>query len=117
MAELVSELDACDAIVLVSPIYFGQLNGPAKTFIDRIYYFFNPAKEGASIASKSGKKASVIYSCGNGSVDDDAKVAEAAAGNFGVIGALLKARPLFVATSMSWEATRITPSICKQSVI
>ncbi|MCI2106153.1 MAG: flavodoxin family protein [Intestinimonas sp.] len=86
MGGLIPKLDRCDAIVLVAPIYFNQINGPAKTFIDRTYCFFNLGKEGASIATKKGKKAAVICTCGGGPVDAYTKVAEATAGDFGIIG-------------------------------
>ncbi len=51
--------------VVASPIYFGMVNGPAKTFLDRIYPFFNPMKENATIATKFGKKCAVILTAGS----------------------------------------------------
>ena len=60
MGELLSRLDSCDALVVASPIYFGTVNGPAKTFLDRIYPFFNPSKENMTIATKFGKKCAIL---------------------------------------------------------
>lgn len=37
---LLPQLDACDAIVVVSPIYNGQLSARARTFIERTYPFY-----------------------------------------------------------------------------
>ena len=87
MGALIPRIDSCDAIVLLSPIYFGSLNGPAKTFIDRIYCFFDPTSPTMSIASKRGKKCAVICCCGAGPTDVYTKGAEAQAGSFAVTGA------------------------------
>lgn len=69
MADLLSRLDTCDALVVASPIYFGMVNGPAKTFLDRIYPFFNPAHPNMTSATKFGKKAAVILTAGSSPVD------------------------------------------------
>jgi len=69
MAALLPRLDSCDALVVASPIYFGMVNGPAKTFLDRIYPFFNPGKPNMTVATKFGKKAAVILTAGTGPVD------------------------------------------------
>lgn len=77
MGELLSRLDSCDALVVASPIYFGAVNGPAKTFLDRIYPFFNPAKDNMTIASKSGKKCAVLLTAGSMPREVIAKAGEA----------------------------------------
>lgn len=77
MSALLPRLDACDALVIASPIYFGMVNGPAKTFLDRIYPFFNPAKPGMSSATKTGKKLAVILTAGTGPTDVYARHGEA----------------------------------------
>ena len=87
MGALIPELDACDALVLLSPVYFGQMNGPAKTFVDRLYCFFAPAKPTMSNTSKRGKKGAVICSCGAGPADVYTKYAEEAAKLSSVMGA------------------------------
>lgn len=87
MGALISRIDACDAIVLLSPIYFGHLNGPAKTFIDRLYCFFDPSKPNASLAARRGRKCAIICCCGAGPADIYAKTAESNSGGFAVAGA------------------------------
>lgn len=87
MGELISKLDACDGMVLLTPIYFDQISGQAKTFVDRLYCFFNPMKPGASAATKRGKKAALIGCCGGGPVEVYGPYLEGVAGRFGVMGA------------------------------
>jgi multimeric flavodoxin WrbA len=84
---LIPSLDGCDSVVLLSPIYFGTINGPAKTLVDRLYCFFNPTKPNASIASKRGKKCAVICCCGAGPTDVYSKGAGDQVKSFSVAGA------------------------------
>lgn len=77
MAELLPRLDACDALVVASPVYFGMVNGPAKTFLDRTYPFFNPSKPNMTAATKFGKKLAVILTAGSGPADAYTKIGEA----------------------------------------
>lgn len=77
MSDLLVRLDACDALVVASPVYFGMVNGPAKTFLDRIYPFFNPAKPNMTSATKFGKKAAVVLTAGSGPADVYAQHGEA----------------------------------------
>lgn len=76
MSELLSRLDACDALVVAAPVYFGMVNGPAKLFLDRIYPFFNPAKPNMSAATKFGKKVAIILTAGGGPAEVYAKHGE-----------------------------------------
>lgn len=85
MSDLLSRLDSCDALVVASPIYFGMVNGPAKTFLDRIYPFFNPSKPNMTLATKFGKKAAVILTAGSGPAEVYEKHGEAYAA-FNVVG-------------------------------
>lgn len=77
MRTLLSRMDSCDALVVASPIYFGTVNGPAKTFLDRIYPFFNPSKENMTIATKFGKKCAILLTAGSMPRDVVAKAGEA----------------------------------------
>lgn len=86
MGELIPRLDDCDGFVLLTPIYFGQVNGPAKTFIDRLYCFYNPTKPGMSIPSKRGKKAAMIACCG-APADTYSAYTDATSKSFGIVGA------------------------------
>lgn len=87
MGALIEKIDDCDALVIASPIYFGAVNGPAKTFQDRLYCFFNPTKPNASIASKPGKKALMVLSAGAGPAEVYAEHGKAFIGSFAVVGA------------------------------
>ncbi len=87
MGALIGEIENCDALVLLSPVYFGQVNGPAKSFIDRLYCFFAPSKPAGTNTAKPGKKAALICSCGGGPVDVYTKYAEGTAQDFAVMGA------------------------------
>lgn len=77
MSNLLARIDDCDAMVIASPIYFGNVSGPAKTFLDRIYPFFNPAKENMTCAAKFGKKCAVIVTSGTMPAETTIKQAEA----------------------------------------
>ena len=87
MGALVERIDSCDALVIAAPIYFGGVCGQAKTFIDRLYCFYQPAKPGASLATKRGKKAAVVCTCGGGPVDVYTAYAQGLAGSLGIMGA------------------------------
>ena len=54
---LLPQLDTCDGIVLVSPVYNGQLAARARTFIERTYPFYRshaPLKSNSHRHDKSG---------------------------------------------------------------
>ena len=87
MGALVERIDQCDGLVIAAPIYFGGICGQAKTFIDRLYCFYNPARPGASAATKRGKKAAIVCACGGGPVDVYTAHAQGLAGSLGVMGA------------------------------
>lgn len=83
---LIPEIDDCDGIVLISPIYFGQVNGQAKSFIDRMYCFFDPSKPGMSNASRNDKKAALICACGAGPVEVYGPYAASTVNSFNATG-------------------------------
>jgi multimeric flavodoxin WrbA len=85
MGALVPKLDSCDVLVLLAPIYYGELCAQAKTFVDRTYPFFNPAKPNMSAATKGGKKFALITTCGGGDGDYQA-YDEGVAKTFAVCG-------------------------------
>lgn len=86
MAALLERIDQCDAFVLTSPIYFGAIAGQAKTFMDRLYAFYNPGKPGMSVATKGGKKLAVVCTCA-APTELYLPHAQATAGSMGIIGA------------------------------
>lgn len=85
-ATLIPQLETCDGVVLLTPIYFGDITAQAKTVIDRLYAWFNPAKENATVAKKFGKKVAVITTNGGGPKELAEQKAQAAAGAFKVAG-------------------------------
>lgn len=42
MTPLVRKVDQCDVLVIASPVYFLNITGPAKTFLDRLYPIASP---------------------------------------------------------------------------
>ena len=86
MGALVERIDQCDGLVIAAPIYFNGICGQAKTFIDRLYCFYAPAKPGASAATKRGKKAAIICTCGAPAETYAAHAGELT-GAFGIMGA------------------------------
>ncbi len=72
-----------DAILFVSPIYFGNVPGTVKTLIDRLYFLFNPSKPPRETKSK---KMGVTLSFGNGPATEYEKVAQQIGGFFGLAG-------------------------------
>lgn len=79
-------IDECDAIVFSAPIYFGQIPGSAKNFIDRLYCFFNPARPEPLFTPKESKKIAVVLPCGGGSPETYQSVADWVGGCFKTIG-------------------------------
>lgn len=81
---LLEDLRTADAILLSSPLYFGDVPGTVKNFIDRGYCLFNPAK-GALVESKP-RKMAVFITCGGTPEEAGLAVAEKVAGSFRVLG-------------------------------
>lgn len=79
-------IDDCDGIVFTAPVYFGQVSGPAKVFIDRLYCFFNPARTTPLFTPKDSKKLAVVLPCGGGPVDVYQSVADWVGGCFRTVG-------------------------------
>lgn len=84
MAALIDELRSCDGLILASPVYFGYITGPCKTFIDRLYALFNPAK-GPLVEAKP-RKLGVILTFGGSPVEAMDAMSKSVAGCFGVLG-------------------------------
>jgi multimeric flavodoxin WrbA len=60
MAGLYTKLNETDVILLGSPVYFGDISGQSKCFVDRMYAYLGPA--GSKL--KKGKKAAAIITQG-----------------------------------------------------
>ena len=67
MQDLYKKIDAADALVFGAPVYFGRMNAPAYTFIDRLYAKLNPD---FSLRISGGKKMAVAVTCGGGPEED-----------------------------------------------
>lgn len=57
---MMTEIAECDGFVFVSPVYFSQVPGPAKIFIDRMYSFWNPFVDTPLIKLKETKKTAIV---------------------------------------------------------
>ncbi|MBR4986134.1 MAG: flavodoxin family protein [Proteobacteria bacterium] len=86
MTDLLPRLDTSDAIVFLSPIYFGQITGPAKTFIDRLYCYFHPKYPNMSLSRKRDKKLIMIGFCGMGDAESYKNYLRETVSALGVIG-------------------------------
>jgi multimeric flavodoxin WrbA len=62
MSKLMESMKTADAVVFGSPVYYWQFTSQFRTFIDRLYVFFNPD---FTVKLPKGKKAVVITSQGN----------------------------------------------------
>lgn len=72
MTPLYEKINAADAIIIGSPVYFGENTGQIKCFVDRMYAFLGP--DGSKM--KTGKKAVAIITQGT----PDVKMYENCAG-------------------------------------
>ena len=73
-----------DGIVFSSPIYYGYISGPAKTFVDRLYCLMNPAK--GPLDTKK-KKFGVVLTFGGTPEEAAQELAEKVKGYFRMTGA------------------------------
>ena len=87
MTTLLPLIEACDAIVVATPIYNHQINSQAKLFIERLYPFFNVEMKNMSNTAKFGKKAALVCSCWAGPRDIYEKYAAWTVQNFAQMGA------------------------------
>ena len=71
MADLYKKVNDADAVVFGMPVYFGRMNAPAYTFIDRLYAMLNPD---FSPRLSGGKKIAVAVTCGTGPAEDMEKI-------------------------------------------
>lgn len=62
ITKLLPVIEACDAIVVATPIYNQQVSSLAKLFIERFYPWFDFSKKGMSNTAKYGKKAALVCS-------------------------------------------------------
>lgn len=79
-------LDECDGIAFAAPVYVGHVPGPAKTFIDRLYCFFNPGRKEPLFTVKDSKKIAVLLPCGGGDPAAYSPIGDWVGKSFGMIG-------------------------------
>lgn len=60
-AALLTEIDACDGLVLLSPVYWGEITAQAKTIVDRLYAFIDFTSPSFTKATKTGKKLAFAF--------------------------------------------------------
>jgi multimeric flavodoxin WrbA len=61
-AKMIPQIEKADCLVLGTPIYFGHVSGPMKTFIDRWFAFFDSDKFASKLPE--GKKVVIVTTCG-----------------------------------------------------
>jgi len=82
MAHLFEEIKQSDAIIIGSPIYFGQMSAQLKIFIDRHF-----SQIGAGFKSKIGKKdLALVFTHGNPNIDLFKKYIENTSRLFNLLG-------------------------------
>jgi len=58
MASLLDEIYQSDAVIIGTPVFFGEMSSLTKTFTDRLY----PAYRGKGVSRLRGKKLYLVYS-------------------------------------------------------
>ena len=80
-------IEACDAIVVATPIYNQQVSSLAKLFIERFYPWFDFSKKGMSNTAKYGKKAALVCSFWDSPKEEVKKYADWTVSGFCQMGA------------------------------
>ncbi|HJK02492.1 MAG TPA: flavodoxin family protein [Methanocorpusculum sp.] len=91
MTPLYEKINEADAVIIGSPIYFGDITGQIKCFIDRMYAFLGP--NGSKIAA--GKKVVAVITHGVPDVKTYANCANILTSGFQYCGAVIE-KPLIV---------------------
>lgn len=91
MTPLYEKINAADAIIIGSPIYFGENTGQIKCFVDRMYAFLGP--NGSKMTA--GKKAAAVITQGVPDVATYTGCAEILTAGFRYCGAAIE-KPLIV---------------------
>ena len=87
ITKLLPVIEACDAIVVATPIYNQQVSSLAKLFIERFYPWFDFSKKGMSNTAKYGKKAALVCSFWDSPKEEVKKYADWTVSGFCQIGA------------------------------
>ncbi|MBQ7529692.1 flavodoxin family protein [bacterium] len=73
---LIPEIDSCDAMLILSPVYWEQFPAQLKAFLDRTYSFMSFSTPDLSMATRKDKKIAGYFFCGVGPVDVYSKMVE-----------------------------------------
>ncbi len=74
--ELIPLIDSCDAVLLISPVYYSQFPAQIKAFLDRTYSFMDFTQPDLSMAGRKDKKIAGYFFCGFGPADAYAQMVE-----------------------------------------
>ncbi len=66
---LIGDIDTCDAMVILGPVYYGQFPAQLKAFLDRTYCFMDFKAKDLSMASRKDKKIAGYMFAGMGPAD------------------------------------------------
>ena len=83
---LISDIDNCDAMLVLGPVYFGQFPAQLKAFLDRTYCFMDFKAKDLSMASRKDKKVAGYMFAGMGPAPVYTKMLEETLKGFGLAG-------------------------------
>lgn len=83
---LLPEIDGCDAMLILSPVYWGQFPAQLKAFLDRTYSFMDFTASDFSMAGRKDKKLAGYFFAGVGPADAYADMVATNLKNFAVAG-------------------------------
>ena len=83
---LIPEIDACDAMLILSPVHWDQFPAQLKAFLDRTYSFMDFTQPDYSMAGRKDKKLAGYFFAGFGPVDVYTNMVVTNLKNFAVAG-------------------------------
>ncbi|MBQ7242359.1 MAG: flavodoxin family protein [Firmicutes bacterium] len=83
---LIPEIDSCDGMLILSPVYWDQFPAQLKAFLDRTYSFMDFTQPDFSMAGRKDKKIAGFFFAGFGPADVYTSMAETNLKNFAVAG-------------------------------
>lgn len=83
---LIPEIDSCDGMILLSPVYWNEFPAQLKAFLDRTYSFMDFTQPDFSMATRKDKKIAGFFCCGFGPADVYEKMVETNLKSFATAG-------------------------------
>lgn len=83
---LIPLIDSCDAMLILSPVYWGQFPAQLKAFLDRTYSFMDFTQPDMSMAGRKDKKLAAYFCAGFGPADEYTHMVETSLRNFATAG-------------------------------